>query len=283
MNYYAVERSDSLSHFGIHGMRWGVRRFQNKDGSLTAAGKKRRYKALLKTQRQDRKLAKKLYKQLSDTDKQWLQDEKREKKESGVKSGLFSDRIKPGSQIVRFTATENEPIDSRRKYASVLKDDVLHYKYDAGFGLLGFNPKNGFYRDTYEPLSRKGIKVVKPDVLVKDLVKKYGDIKDKDSYKIYSKNRLREQMDKSHKGLQDKNSKDYDGYDYAIYKQKRLAGFFNKILKDETKMSEIRNRYSKKGYDAVVDPEDYVDGYSYPLIVFDPKKSLKRTKTEKVS
>lgn len=30
-----------LYHWGIKGMRWGVRRYQNKDGSLTDAGKKR--------------------------------------------------------------------------------------------------------------------------------------------------------------------------------------------------------------------------------------------------
>lgn len=34
--------SDELYHHGIKGQRWGIRRFQNKDGSLTNAGKKRR-------------------------------------------------------------------------------------------------------------------------------------------------------------------------------------------------------------------------------------------------
>ena len=34
--------SDELCHYGIKGMKWGVRRYQNKDGSLTPAGKKHR-------------------------------------------------------------------------------------------------------------------------------------------------------------------------------------------------------------------------------------------------
>lgn len=36
--------SDELAHHGVVGMKWGVRRYQKKDGSLTPAGKKRRAK-----------------------------------------------------------------------------------------------------------------------------------------------------------------------------------------------------------------------------------------------
>lgn len=43
---------DEMYHWGVKGMRWGVRRYQRKDGSLTAAGKKRQAKELEKQRKE---------------------------------------------------------------------------------------------------------------------------------------------------------------------------------------------------------------------------------------
>lgn len=47
----------TLQHHGILGMKWGVRRYQNKDGTLTAAGKKR-YSAEMEKLKEEEKVLK---------------------------------------------------------------------------------------------------------------------------------------------------------------------------------------------------------------------------------
>ena len=69
---WQYNNTNELCHFGIKGMKWGVRRYQNEDGSLTPAGKKH-YGNM-----SDDKLQKSLYKQVkkaranqSDWSNQW--------------------------------------------------------------------------------------------------------------------------------------------------------------------------------------------------------------------
>lgn len=48
---------NELMHWGIKGMKWGVRRYQNRDGSLTPAGRKRYDKEMAKL-KEEEKIAK---------------------------------------------------------------------------------------------------------------------------------------------------------------------------------------------------------------------------------
>ena len=56
--YSTINGSYVLYHSGIKGMKWGIRRFQNEDGSLTDEGKKRYAKLTGKIDKQVRKIEK---------------------------------------------------------------------------------------------------------------------------------------------------------------------------------------------------------------------------------
>lgn len=86
---------NELMHWGIKGMKWGVRRYQNKDGSLTPAGKKRYDKEMAKL-KEEEKIAKNKLRTQAKLNKL---DEKRKEIEA----------LKRGKPIVKSTKQHSKP------------------------------------------------------------------------------------------------------------------------------------------------------------------------------
>ena len=92
-----------LMHYGILGQKWGVRRFQNPDGSLTAKGKARQERAEARAERKqirsdaraekkrqeaaDRATAKRIYKEMENRTKNESKELYRVYKHSNFSTG----------------------------------------------------------------------------------------------------------------------------------------------------------------------------------------------------
>lgn len=96
MDYY-----NELQHAGIKGMKWGVRRYQNKDGTLTDAGKKRYNKNMSDDARTASELKKKKVSELSNAELKKLNERSRLEQEY---SKLNPSSIKKGWKFVAGAA-----------------------------------------------------------------------------------------------------------------------------------------------------------------------------------
>lgn len=77
-----------LYHHGVKGMKWGIRRYQNKDGTLTSAGKKRMYRELFDMEDSSDKAKKKYH---TDANKWVKEDLQRSRKLTESSRNLVND------------------------------------------------------------------------------------------------------------------------------------------------------------------------------------------------
>jgi len=97
---WQYNNTDELYHYGILGMRWGIRRFQDKNGRLTPRGKKRR---LSKDAYEVKKLQK--HKRLDQMSNEEIRKVNKRKELENNYKRLNKGYVATGAALVAATAT----------------------------------------------------------------------------------------------------------------------------------------------------------------------------------
>ena len=168
-NNYVLGPNGELYHWGTKGMKWGVRRYQNKDGSLTPAGKKRyaAEEAKLKAREKEIKGREKAAAKKAKLDAKKAELDAREAalKGGGAKTAKKPDADSPKTKSFKdmtddelraYTTRmqlEKNYLDAQKNLASATPKDVGSQKIKRGKEFL-----NSFMNDVVAPAAKNTAK-----------------------------------------------------------------------------------------------------------------------------
>ena len=170
---------DVLIHYGVLGMKWGVRRYQNKDGSLTPKGKKRYSKELYsEMKKNDGKLYRTDYRNAV---KNKLSNDKRVKDYVSSNSKEYKKILREWGNIQDKIDKEYETDDIyKRAYKKAIKnggDPKQKHFDDYAFELMGEDKKISELESQSEKAwNNLNEYSKKAKILVDDIIGKYGNM-----------------------------------------------------------------------------------------------------------
>lgn len=238
-----VGYSTELYHYGTKNMKWGVRRYQYEDKSLTPEG--RIHYGVGPARNSKPKLF-------------IPYDEIDEKSDKTLKKLQETNVLAKGTPIYRSSKTDNETLDKYRKYGSIDQEDIEDY------ALWTISKKKGD-KWTSEDKAESN-----RDSLYRYEAKKDLKVASFDDLKSYARDRYKQEQ--AEKG------KRYIDLLARLKTNDLLAKYSDEF--DPEHNNKMQEFFRKQGYDAI---PDFVDnsGWDQPdsqaMIFLEPYKSLKLT------